>query len=92
MECNNFGLCETRVRAEDLGISLLNATGKGICKICHLDSMLNACARLSALDEVRRILKQIVQSGMHHSDVYIGRNLLNMHAECGSIEDAWSMF
>jgi hypothetical protein len=53
MECNNFGLCETWVRAEDLGINLLNATGKGICKMCHLDSTLNACARLSALDEAR---------------------------------------
>jgi pentatricopeptide repeat protein len=70
MECNNFGLCETWVRAEDLGISLLNATGKGICKMCHLDSTLNACARLSALDEVRRILKQIVQSGMHLGCLY----------------------
>jgi len=70
MECNNLGLCETWVRAEDLGISLPNATGKGICKMCHLDSMLNACARLSALDEVRCILKQIVQSGMQLRCLY----------------------
>jgi pentatricopeptide repeat protein len=53
--------------------------------------VLNACASVIALEEGRRVHHQIMQSGSE-SDVFVGNSLLDMHAKCGSIEDAWKVF
>ncbi len=49
--------------------------------------VLNACASVIALEEGRHVHHQIIQSGSE-SDVFVGNSLLDMHAKCGSIEDA----
>jgi len=53
--------------------------------------VLNACASLQALEEGRRIHKQIVQNNCE-SNIYVGSSLVDMYAKCGSIEDAWTVF
>ncbi|CAK9267147.1 unnamed protein product [Sphagnum jensenii] len=53
--------------------------------------VLNACASLQALEEGRRIHKQIVQNNCE-SNIYVASSLVDMYAKCGSIEDAWTVF
>ncbi|KAH9551141.1 hypothetical protein CY35_09G000200 [Sphagnum magellanicum] len=53
--------------------------------------VLNACARIVALEEDRCVHQQIVEDGWD-SDVFVGRSLLDMYAKCGSMEDAWRVF
>ncbi|KAH9551807.1 hypothetical protein CY35_09G032400 [Sphagnum magellanicum] len=53
--------------------------------------VLNACARVRALEEGRQIHSQIIQSGCE-SDVYVANSLIDMYANCGSIEDSWRVF
>jgi pentatricopeptide repeat protein len=53
--------------------------------------VLNACASIIVLEEGRCVHHQIIQSGLE-SDVFVGNNLLDMNAKCGSIEDAWKVF
>ncbi len=53
--------------------------------------VLNACASVAALDEGRRVHKQIADSS-YESDVFVGSSLVDMYAKCGSIEDAWTVF
>ncbi len=53
--------------------------------------VLNACARIVALEEGRCVHQQIVEHGWD-SDVFVGRSLLDMYAKCGSMEDAWRVF
>jgi len=53
--------------------------------------VLNACARIGALEEGRCVHWQIVEHGWD-SDVFVGRSLLDMYAKCGSMEDAWRVF
>jgi hypothetical protein len=49
--------------------------------------VLNACASMIALEEIRCIHHQIIQIGLE-SDVFLGNSLVDMYAKCGSIEDA----
>jgi pentatricopeptide repeat protein len=52
---------------------------------------LNACASLQGLEEGRHIHRLIMQSGCE-SNVYVGSSLVDMYADCGSIEGAWKVF
>ncbi len=54
-------------------------------------AVLNAYAIEVALKEGRRIHNHIIQSG-YESDVFVGNSLVDMYAECGSIEDAQRVF
>ncbi len=53
--------------------------------------MLNACASLRALEEGRQVHEQIIQSGCE-GDAFVGCNLVDMYAKCGSMEDAQRVF
>ncbi len=50
-------------------------------------AVLNAYVIEVALKEGRQIHNHIIQSG-YESDVFVGSSLVDMYAECGSIEDA----
>jgi pentatricopeptide repeat protein len=52
---------------------------------------LNAHASLQGLEEGRHIHRLIMQSGCE-SNVYVCSTLVDMYANCGSIEDAWKVF
>ncbi|CAM6061539.1 unnamed protein product [Sphagnum tenellum] len=54
-------------------------------------AVLNACASTVAIEEGRSAHKQIIQSGWD-SDVIVGNSLVDMYAECGSMDDAWRVF
>ncbi len=49
--------------------------------------ILNACASAGALEEGKHFHEQIVQRGFE-SNVFVGSNLVNMYAKCGSMEEA----
>jgi hypothetical protein len=51
---------------------------------------LNACASLQGLEEGRHIHRLIMQS-VCESNVYVGSTLVDIYANCGSIEDAWKV-
>jgi len=53
--------------------------------------LLNACASVSALEEGRRVHKQIIERGCE-SNIFVGNSLVDMYAKCGSIEDAQRVF
>jgi pentatricopeptide repeat protein len=53
--------------------------------------LLNACARLSCLNEGKYIHTSSIMNG-HGSDVYVCGAIVNMYAKCGSIEDAFNVF
>jgi pentatricopeptide repeat protein len=53
--------------------------------------VIKAYACLGALEEGRHVHEQIMQCGCE-SDVFGMCSLVDMHAKCGSIEDAWRMF
>ncbi|XP_057844763.2 pentatricopeptide repeat-containing protein At1g11290, chloroplastic [Cryptomeria japonica] len=53
--------------------------------------VLKACGGLSAIHEGKRIHEQIVEIGLE-SNVYVGAALVDMHAKCGSMEDARLVF
>jgi pentatricopeptide repeat protein len=53
--------------------------------------VINACAALGALEDGRHVHEQIIQSGCEF-DIFVGSSLVDMYAECGSIEDAQRMF
>jgi pentatricopeptide repeat protein len=44
-----------------------------------------------AFEEGRYAHQQIIQSGLQ-SDVFVCNSLVDMHAKCGSIEEAWRVF
>ncbi len=51
----------------------------------------NACASIVAHEEGRPDNKQIVESGKD-SDVFVRSSLVDMYAECGSMEEALRVF
>jgi pentatricopeptide repeat protein len=53
--------------------------------------VLNACASMIALEEVRSVHHHIAQSGLE-TNVFVGIRLVDMYAKCGSTEDAWRVF
>jgi pentatricopeptide repeat protein len=53
--------------------------------------ILNACARIAALEEGRHVHEQIVQNGFE-SNVFVSNSLIDMYAKCGAIEDAQKVF
>ncbi len=53
--------------------------------------LLNACASVSALEEGRRVHKQIIERGCE-SNIFVGNSLVDMYAKCGSIEEAQRVF
>ncbi|KAH9543638.1 hypothetical protein CY35_13G076200 [Sphagnum magellanicum] len=53
--------------------------------------VLNACASILTLEEGRCVHQQTVEF-VCDSDVFVGNNLVDMYAKCGSIEDAWRVF
>jgi len=53
--------------------------------------VLKACANVVAIEEDRYVRQQIIQSGLE-SDVFVGNSLVDMHAKCRSMEDAWRVF
>jgi pentatricopeptide repeat protein len=60
-------------------------------KFVNFVGVLNACASMIVLEEIRCIHHQIIQIGLE-SDVFVGNSLVDMYAKCGSIEDAWTVF
>jgi len=53
--------------------------------------VLNACAIVMALEEGRRVEKEIHKRG-YGSDEFMVSGLVDMYAKCGSIEDAYRVF
>ncbi len=53
--------------------------------------VLNACTKIAAVEEGRYAHELLFQSGCH-SDVFVGSSLVDMYAECGSVEDAQTVF
>ncbi len=53
--------------------------------------VLNACANVIVLEEGRCVHHRIIQSGLK-LDIFVWSSLVDMHAKCGSIEDAWKVF
>ncbi len=53
--------------------------------------VIKACAGLGTLEDGRLVHKQLIQSGCE-SNVFVGSNLVDMYAKCGSIEEAWKVF
>ncbi len=53
--------------------------------------VLNACTNITAVEEGRYAHELLFQSGCY-SDVFVGNNLVDMYAECGSVEDAQIVF
>ena len=53
--------------------------------------LLNACARLSSLNEGKFIHKFCIINS-HESDDYVCSAIVDMYAKCGSIEDAFDVF
>jgi pentatricopeptide repeat protein len=64
-------------------------------KVCNQTvtfvAVLNACARVGALEVGRHVHEQIIGSGCE-SDVFVRSSLVDMYAKCGSLEDAWRVF
>jgi hypothetical protein len=42
------------------------------------------------LEEGKNVHERIIQSGCK-SDVFVGNSLVDMHAKCENMEDAWGM-
>jgi pentatricopeptide repeat protein len=53
--------------------------------------VLNACASVGALEEGRCVHEQIIHRGWE-SDIFVGNSLVDMHAKCASMDDAWRVF
>ncbi len=53
--------------------------------------VLNACTNIAAVEEGRYAHELLFQSGCH-SDVFVGNSFVDMYAECGSVEDAQTVF
>jgi hypothetical protein len=73
-------------RADGTGIISENATGR--CAARDSVAVLNACAIAGALESVHN---KIIESGCEF-DVFVGSNLVDIYAKCGSMEDAWSEY
>jgi pentatricopeptide repeat protein len=54
--------------------------------------LIRAFAGLGAFEDSRLIHEQLIQISGCKSDVFVGTNLIDMYAKCGSIEDAWRVF
>jgi pentatricopeptide repeat protein len=54
-------------------------------------AVLNACARVGAVEVGRHVHEQIIQSSCE-SDVFVRSSLVDMYAKCGSLEDALRVF
>ncbi|XP_024534211.1 pentatricopeptide repeat-containing protein At3g53360, mitochondrial [Selaginella moellendorffii] len=52
------------------------------------EELLQACARLSALHEGRRIHSHIARCGFGDRALFLQNTLLNVYAKCGSVRDA----
>eukprot|EP01018_Ginkgo_biloba_P009349 Gb_05354 [translate_table: standard] len=62
----------------------------------HIDSnvcarILQDCVKVRALLDGKRVHSHIVKTGLS-TDVFLGNNLINMYAKCGSLLDACQMF
>ncbi|KAJ7535916.1 hypothetical protein O6H91_12G050600 [Diphasiastrum complanatum] len=53
--------------------------------------VLNACARVAALEQGKRVQAEVTKSGLD-SNVFVAGCLVDMFAKCGSIEDASRVF
>ncbi|KAJ7541471.1 hypothetical protein O6H91_10G061300 [Diphasiastrum complanatum] len=53
--------------------------------------LLNACARIGALEHGKQLHSDIIKSGSE-SDIVIGNTLVDMYSKCGCIEDAGEVF
>jgi pentatricopeptide repeat protein len=53
--------------------------------------VLYACTNIAAVEEGRYAHELLFQSGCH-SDVFVGNSLVDMYVECGSVEDAQTVF
>jgi pentatricopeptide repeat protein len=49
------------------------------------------CANLGTFKDNKIVHKQFIQNGCEY-DAFVGSNLVNMYAKCGSMEDAWRTF
>jgi pentatricopeptide repeat protein len=53
--------------------------------------VLNACASMVVLEEGRCVHHQIIQNGLE-SVVFVANSLVDIYANCGSIDDSWRVF
>jgi len=53
--------------------------------------VLNACASVVVTEEGRCVHQHIVDCG-YNSNVFVTNSLVDMYAQCGTIEDAWRVF
>jgi len=53
--------------------------------------VIKACAGLGRLEDGRLVHEQLIQSGCE-SNVFLENSMVDMYANCGSIEDAWRVF
>jgi pentatricopeptide repeat protein len=74
-----LALCE---QMQQEGVALDAITFVGI---------LNACARVAALEKGRCAHAQIIENGFE-SNVFVGSSLVDMYAKCGSLEEAQRVF
>jgi pentatricopeptide repeat protein len=91
LECHVVRTCEIWVRAEGLGTVSTNAIGRCVADSFTFVVVLIACVSVVAIEEGRSAHEQVIQSGWD-SDVKVGNCLVDMYAECGSMEDAWRVF
>ncbi len=69
---------------------LTNAKGMCVARLSFV-GVLSSCASIVACEKGRCIHEQSIESGWD-SDVFWGSSLVDMHANCGSMEDAWRVF
>ncbi|CAK9234622.1 unnamed protein product [Sphagnum troendelagicum] len=86
-----IGTCAMWARAEGIGTISKNAQEGVQPNSVTFVGVLNACASVVVLEEGRCVHQQIIQSG-RESEVSVGSSLVDMHAKCGSMEDAWNVF
>ncbi len=52
--------------------------------------VMNVCTNVVALEECMCVYQQTIWSGLE-LDVFLQNSLVDMHAKCGNIENAWNV-
>jgi hypothetical protein len=82
LDCHDIGICEMWARAEDTDMLFWQIQQEGVQpNSITFMAVLNVCATVVASKEGRYAHEQIIQSRWH-SDVFLGRSLMDMYATC----------
>ncbi|CAM6033774.1 unnamed protein product, partial [Sphagnum compactum] len=80
------------VQASNFSFNLKLAKYEGVAlDAITFVGILNACARVAALEKGRCAHAQIIENGFE-SNVFVGSSLVDMYAKCGSLEEAQRVF